>query len=105
MVGHAFATSSPLKSLRHVAELNIVVHLGWQRKGIGSQLLDAIIAWAKNTPAVEKIQLNVRATNLGAIALYQAKGFEIEGRLKNHLKVGDSYIDDLIMGLDIRSSL
>ena len=101
LVGHAFLEPFHLQSLRHVADLNIAVHLGWQKKGIGTKLLERIIEWAKNSSALEKIQLNVRASNSIAIALYKKMGFKEEGRLKNRVKVKDRYIDDVIMGLDL----
>ncbi len=34
VVGYAFLELYSLQSLRHVADLNIAVHLGWQKKGI-----------------------------------------------------------------------
>lgn len=101
VVGHAFLETYSLRSLRHVADLNIAVHLGWQKKGIGTKLLKSIIEWAKNSSVIEKIQLNVRASNTTAISLYKKIGFEEEGRLKNRVKVKNLYIDDIIMGLDL----
>ncbi len=98
IVGHAFLESHNIQSLRHVADLNIAVHLGWQKQGIGTKLLERIIEWATSS-GIEKIQLNVRASNFIAIALYKKFGFEEEGRLKKRVKVKDRYIDDIIMGL------
>ena len=71
------------------------------KEGIGTKLLKSIIEWAKNSSVIEKIQLNVRASNTTAISLYKKMGFEEEGRLKNRVKVKDRYIDDVIMGLDL----
>jgi ribosomal protein S18 acetylase RimI-like enzyme len=88
--------------LRHVADLNIAIHIGWQRKGIGRKLLEQIIDLAKGSSAIEKIQLNVRASNIPAISLYKKMGFQEEGRLKNRVKVKDRYIDDIIMGLELK---
>ncbi len=104
IVGHAFLESYSLKSLSHLADLNIAVHLGWQKKGIGRALLLEIIERAKNSGVIEIIQLNVRASNIIAISLYKKLGFQEEGRLKNRLKINDDYIDDVVMALDIRSS-
>lgn len=101
VVGHAFLEPYTLQSLRHVADLNIAVHLEWQSKGIGRKLLEQIIERAKNLSVIEKIQLNVRASNIPAISLYKKMGFEEEGRLKNRVKIKDLYIDDIIMGLDL----
>lgn len=101
IVGHAFLEPYPLQSLRHAADLNIAVHLGWQKKGIGTKLLEKIIELAKNSSAIEKIQLNVRASNTTALSLYKKMGFEEEGRFKNRVKIQDHYIDDIMMGLDL----
>lgn len=104
IIGHAFLESYTLQSLRHIADLNIAVHLGWQNKGIGRRLLEQLIDRAKKSPVIEKIQLNVRASNTPAISLYKKMGFQEEGRLKNRVKVKDRYIDDLIMGLELKKS-
>jgi RimJ/RimL family protein N-acetyltransferase len=82
MVAHAFLEPLSLQSLRHVAELNLVVHQGWQNQGIGTLLLQHVIEWAKLSQGIEKIELNVRASNARAIALYKKMGFQEEGRLK-----------------------
>lgn len=101
LVGHAFLEPQHLQSLRHVVDLNIAVHLGWQNKGIGTRLLKQIIEWAKESKTLRKIQLNVRASNSTAISLYKKMGFEEEGRLRNRVKVKDDYVDDIIMGLNL----
>lgn len=101
LIGHAFLEPFPLKALSHVADLNIAVNLGWQGRGIGKKLLEQIIEWAKHSFTIEKIQLNVRASNNAAICLYKKMGFQEEGRLKNRLKLKKGYIDDIIMGLDL----
>lgn len=104
IVGHAFLEPYALQSLRHIADLNIAVNLGWQNKGIGRRLLEQLIDRAKKSSDVEKIQLNVRASNIPAISLYKKMGFQEEGRLKNRVKIKDRYIDDLIMGLELKKS-
>lgn len=101
IVGHAFLEFFKLASLRHIADLNIAVHLGWQRKGVGKKLLEHLIEWARRSGGLEKIQLNVRASNFSAISLYRKMGFKEEGRIKNRVKIKDHYIDDVIMGLDL----
>jgi ribosomal protein S18 acetylase RimI-like enzyme len=104
IVGHAFLEISPLQSLRHVADLNIAVHKGFQSRGIGTQLMEKIIEWAKQSESIEKIELNVRASNARAIALYKKMGFLEEGCLKRRVKVGDIYIDDILMALHLPKS-
>lgn len=102
LVGHAFLQSHTIKSLQHVAELNVAVHLGWQKKGVGTQLLHQIIEWAKHSSNIEKIELNVRASNSAAISLYKKMGFKQEGLLTKRVKVKNFYIDDIIMGLNLK---
>lgn len=104
VVAHAFLGTHTLQSLRHVADLNIAVHLGWQGKGIGKKLLEEIIKLARSSSVIEKIQLCVRASNTVAISLYKKMGFQEEGRLKNRLKIKDHYIDDVVMGLELRKN-
>ncbi len=105
LVGHAFLEILELQSLRHVAQLNIVVHKGHQAQGIGTSLMEKLIEWAKQSDAVEKIELNVRASNTRAIALYKKMGFFEEGCLKRRVKSGNRYIDDVLMALHIKGDL
>lgn len=102
IVGHAALHSFSLRSMQHIASLNLVIHLAWQNKGIGTKLLKQVIALAKEAKKWRKIELNVRVTNNVAIALYHKFGFQTEGRLKEKVRVGDSYVDELIMGLHLR---
>lgn len=103
IVGHAFLEPLHLKSICHVAQLSIGVHHGWQEKGIGTALMEELIAWAKQSATIEKIELNVRASNSRAIALYKKMGFVEEGRLRNRIKVNEShYIDDVLMALNVK---
>ena len=102
LVGLAFLTAHHKQSLQHVSNLDaLAVHLGWQRKGIGTKLLTQVIEWARQSKKTQKIELNVRASNFGAISLYKKMGFEEEGRLKNRVKVDNDYVDDIVMGLDL----
>lgn len=103
IVGHAFLEPLHLQSICHVAQLSIGVHHGWQEKGIGTALMEELIAWAKQSATIEKIELNVRASNSRAIALYKKMGFIEEGRLKNRIKVSKNhYIDDVLMALNVK---
>ncbi len=56
------------------------MHPEWKGKGIGSALLDAVIA---DHPEAKVIRLEVLKDNAAAIAWYQAKGFESYGETKN----------------------
>ena len=99
-VGHAVLEPMSLERIAHVVRLTIVVHPGFERRGIGAALMKDLVDWAKGNRDVEKIELLVRASNAGAIALYRKLGFVEEGRLVKRLKLEDgTYLDDIAMGL------
>lgn len=105
IAGHAFLEILPLQSLKHIAQLNIAVHKGFQNHGIGTQLLERIIEWANESESIEKIELNVRASNAQAIALYKKMGFLEEVCLKGRVKTEIGYIDDILMALHVKGFL
>jgi RimJ/RimL family protein N-acetyltransferase len=81
---------------RHVAELGMFVLKAYRRRGIGHELLAWILGWAAES-GLEKITLSVFATNQLAIQLYQRFGFVEEGRRRRQIKVGEQYLDELLM--------
>jgi ribosomal-protein-alanine N-acetyltransferase len=62
---------------------NIVVAEGWQRRGFGKMLLQALIA-AAGAHKVKSIFLEVRESNAAARALYEDCGFSVTGRRKSY---------------------
>ena len=103
VVGHAFLEPFPLKYLCHVVQLTIGIYHGFQEKGIGTCLMNELIKLAKELITIEKIELNVRASNKRAIALYKKLGFMDEGLFKNNIKISENhYIDDVLMALVIK---
>ena len=103
VVGHAMLDPLPLLACRHVVHLTIVVHPGWQGKGVGKALLAELIEWVKTTATVEKIELHVRSCNTAAIRLNKKFGFSEVGRWKRRLKVAPGqYFDDVGMELWVK---
>jgi ribosomal protein S18 acetylase RimI-like enzyme len=100
LVGHGLLDPLPLAAVRHVVHLTLVAHPGWQDMGVGRALLGRLIEWARAAPAVEKIELNVRASNHRAQALYRKMGFTEMGRWRRRIKIGPGqYLDDVAMEL------
>jgi ribosomal-protein-alanine N-acetyltransferase len=62
---------------------NIVIAPQELRKGLGKQLLEALLAEARQTNTVS-LFLEVRESNTAARALYQKAGFEQTGRRKSY---------------------
>ncbi len=59
--------------------LNLAVGLAQRRRGIGTALLEAVLAGARSADA-KRVYLEVRASNDGAIAFYQRHKFAPVGR-------------------------
>lgn len=57
---------------------NVVVHPAWRRKGLARCLLREAEQYAKKNK-LQRITLEVRASNKPAIVLYEGFGFEREG--------------------------
>jgi putative acetyltransferase len=87
---------SPRRALQHVASLGMSVRASHRRRGIGRALVDAGIAWARGI-GITRVELYVFADNAPAIALYEACGFQHEGRRRHLVRFGDTYVDDLVM--------
>jgi ribosomal-protein-alanine acetyltransferase len=64
---------------------NIVVAPSSRRQGLGKQLLQALLAIARETNS-ESVFLEVRESNAAARSLYEKAGFELTGRRKSYYK-------------------
>lgn len=91
------------RRLTHQGELGMGVNKEWRDQGIGKALLTALLTWAEAETLLEKLRLEVFATNERAIHLYTSLGFREEGRLMKQVKTDDgSYIDLLLMSLFLK---
>ncbi len=100
LVGHALLEPLPLAATAHVVRLTIAVHEGHERRGVGAALMNELLEWARANAAVEKVELQVRSSNTGAIEFYRSLGFIEEGRKTRRLKIGPhEYLDDVYMAL------
>jgi len=87
------------KAQMHVAVLGMTVGKGWRNKGIGSRLMQRAVLWARQTKKIKRIELQVFASNLPAIHLYQKFGFVVEGLRKKAVFRHGKFYDDLMMAL------
>ena len=100
LAGHAVLEPHKLAVTSHVVVLTLAIHEGHQGRGLGKALLRYLVEWARTRPAIDKIELQVRSSNLRAIQLYESEGFVEEGRKTRRLKYGPGdYVDDLYMAL------
>lgn len=74
----------------------LAVHPQYHRQGMGAALLYSLIKTACDRK-MERATLEVRASNLGAISLYQKFGFKTAGRRRHYYQDNDE--DALILWL------
>ena len=86
------------KRRRHVGKVGMSVLKEYRGIGCGTALLQSIIKWAKEDKIIEKLGLEVFASNAGAIGLYKKLGFREQGRALRELKINeDEYVDMILM--------
>jgi RimJ/RimL family protein N-acetyltransferase len=98
VVGWCDVARVPWAGLLQVGRLGMGLLKPYRRQGYGRQLAEAAIAAAQNG-GMERIELEVFASNLPAIELYEALGFEREGFKKRFRKLDGVYDDNVIMAL------
>jgi ribosomal protein S18 acetylase RimI-like enzyme len=99
IVGALTCGGGTLAADRHMTALGVYVENAWRDQGIGRALLARCIEWAKASPVVERVELEVFTQNARAIHLYEAFGFEREGVKRRLYYQHGAPVDMLIMAL------
>ena len=99
IVGCASLNRLP-RRMKHRGDLAISVAKEYWNKGIGSQLMDKIISFAREND-FEIIDLQVRSDNKNAIHLYEKYGFKKIGEHSAFFKMDDENISFDIMYLEL----
>jgi L-amino acid N-acyltransferase YncA len=86
------------EGFRHTAELGMGLRAETRRRGLGSQLLQRAIELSRRC-GVEKVELQVYASNTAARGLYESFGFVVEGTRVQARKLDGKYDDVVLMGL------
>lgn len=94
--GLLFFIPAAKKKTEHTGEFGVSVHPDFQGKGIGEALTKYLLEWANQHEVIEKVCLNVFATNENAINLYRKLGFIEEGRQNKAIKQPTGEYVDLI---------
>ena len=88
----------------HVGQLGMHLHPEFRGRGLGSAMLDALIAWARRHPVLEMLLLDVYPDNEPAMSLYRRAGFVATAAVPGLIKFGaGDYRDVLPMYLDVRN--
>jgi RimJ/RimL family protein N-acetyltransferase len=103
MIGLLFFVPNTKKKNAHTGEFGVSVHPDFQGLGIGRILIEALLKWARDNVNIEKVFLNVFATNQKALKLYKDFGFIEEGRhIKAIKQLSGEYVDVLQMYVETK---
>lgn len=98
VVGWCDISPQRLEGFTHSGTLGMGVLRGFRGRGIGTRLMERTIAEAKER-GMERIELEVYASNAPAIKLYEKRGFAREGVKKRARKLDGVYDDIIVMAL------
>lgn len=105
LVGILDFSTGHRKRIAHTGDISISILKDFRNLGIGSILLQTLFEWARSTNQIEKINLQVHATNSDAIRVYKKNGFVIEGIRKKELKYSEGkYVDSVLMAIFLSSN-
>jgi RimJ/RimL family protein N-acetyltransferase len=94
IMGH-IENSVPREEIRHTCELGMTVLEQYRMRGIGTRLLQSLLAWARSR-GLSIVKLQVYSVNAPAIALYTRLGFVEDDRTKNGVKLRNGAYCDMI---------
>ena len=98
VVGWCDIDSHAWEGFGHSGRLGMGVLSAYRGQGIGSALLEQALAVARNQQ-LERVELEVYASNVAAIRLYEKFHFQTEGRKKKARKIDGEYDDLVLMAL------
>ena len=98
IVGWCDITPRQRHGSEHVGTLGMGVVASCRGQGVGSRLLQHTLDAARKL-GLERIELEVFASNRDAIAFYERHGFQHEGRKTKARKLDGEYDDELMMAM------
>ena len=101
VVGWCDIIPNNLEGFNHCGRLGMGVIKELRRLGIGQKLVEQTISKARQLD-LERIELEVFASNIPAIRLYEKLGFQVEGVKKMARKLDDVIDDNVDMALFLK---
>lgn len=102
LIGNLDVTGHHRKALMHTAILGMGILKKWRGIGLGKELLNKALEWARNNDSLEILTLDVYAENQAGIALYRKLGFNETGTTPNFIKDNDRYYDNIAMWISVK---
>lgn len=81
------------------AELGYRLHPDFWGRGLGTEAAGALVEFLRDGLRVRKVVAYCVAHNSGSARVLENLGFEREGRLRQHSKLGGQWCDELVFGL------
>jgi len=98
IVGWCDIETNDREGFSHAGKLGMGILKEYRGQGIGSKLLKETLSAAK-AGHLERVELDVYASNTTAIKLYEKFNFQIEGRKRKARKLDETYDDIIVMAL------
>ncbi len=87
---------NPRRAYRHVADLSLYVERGWRGRGVGRQLLDALVARARAL-GYHKLVLAAFPFNEAGLRAYRRAGFREVGIYREQGQLDGRWVDTIVM--------
>ncbi|EGU40924.1 GNAT family N-acetyltransferase [Vibrio splendidus] len=97
LLGHLAINSTSKPRLKRSASFGIAVAKTSRGKGVGRFLMEYLLSYCDEQLNLTRLELEVHANNVAALALYKSFGFEVEGTKRKAVLVEDNLIDIVIM--------
>jgi len=97
IIGNAGLHGSPNPRREHAYMLGVVVRDDWQRRGVGTRLMETLIDLADNWVGAMRLELTVYTENVHARRMYEKFGFVLEGTFRAYALREGVYVDSYSM--------
>lgn len=98
IVGNVSVKASSEAPIRHIGEVGMSILKDFWGIGLGTILLEEILAWSEETEVIYRLELTVQERNQRAIHLYHKLGFKEEASLERGARSSDgAFLTVLLM--------
>lgn len=97
ILGHLAIITTEKPRLKHSASFGVAVAKSSRGKGVGRFLMEHLLSYCDKELDLSRLELEVHANNIAALALYKSFGFEIEGTKRKAVLVENELIDIVVM--------